>query len=439
MSDPSAPVMQDRGSTRIDGILRLADRASRLRPLPEVLAALLTECTQLVPAEVASFYLRQREAGRDELLMLANVGFPADAVEAVRLEVGEGIVGHVARTMRPVSVELATQHAAFKAVPGLGEEDFPIFLAVPLLVGHRAEGVLVVQRRTDAFDEGDVALVAALTMAFGLAIERARARRTEDDASASHHPARLEGRPVAPGAELGRIETLPTFEGLAALERRRSSRELVDEGTERLRRVRTALEELRAAFTKVRKRVEPALTPAERGALASLALLEADGRLLEAIEREVPAQNLALALRRVARDYAQAAIRTGDDARLAERSDEVEELCRLVAARAIGVRCPGSQAVLVLPERLSALVTLAAVAQKTSAIAVCDAIAEDSLGAALARAAGLPVVADVGGLYAWAREGDVLLVDGDDGTVRVSPSATQIARFRQRERGRREG
>lgn len=431
--------MQDRGSVRVDGILRLADRASRLRPLPEVLAALLTECTQLVPAEVASFYLRERAGGRDELHMIANVGFPADAIEAVRLEVGEGIVGHVARTMRPVSVELAEQHAAFKAFPQLGEEAFPIFLAVPLLVGHRAEGVLVVQRRAGAFDEEDVALVAALTMAFGLAIERARARRTEDDASTDHHPARLEGKPVSPGAELGRIETLPTFEGLAALERKRVITTGAGDGKERHRRVLAALEELTASFAKVRKRLEPVLAPPHRAALEILALLETDGRLLEAIGREVPSQNLALALRRVARDYAQAAIRTGDDAQMAERSDEVEELCRLVAARATGVRCPSSQAVLVLPERLSVVVTLAAVAQKTAAIAICDAIAEGSLGAAVARAAGMPVVADVGGLYAWAREGDVLLVDGDDGTVRVGPSATQIARFRQRERSRREG
>lgn len=434
--------MQDRGSARIDGILRLAERASRLRPLPEVLGTLLTECTALVPAEIASLYLRERGEGRtDELHMIANVGFPSEAIDRVRLRVGEGVVGHVAKTQRPVSLVLAKEHASFKAFPELGEDRFPIFLAVPLLIGARAEGVLVVQRQSGAFDEDDVALVAAITISFALAIERARTRRSEDDASDSSHPARLEGVGLAGGAELGRIETLPTFEGLAALERKRSG-ELADatsahaiEG--RKNRVKAAFEELERDLARARKKIEPSIEARFLPALANLALLETDGRLVEAIEREVPKQNLALGLRRVARDYVQAALRAqpgADQGMLAERSDEVEELCRLIAARAIGVRCPSGQAVLVLPERLSLVVTLAAVAQRTAAIAICEAVSRESLGAAVARAAGIPVVADVGGLYAWAREGDVLLVDGDAGTVRVSPSASQIARFRQREK-----
>lgn len=446
MSEPRY-AMQDRGNARIDAILRLAERASRLRPLPEVLGALLTECTQLVPAEVASFYLRERgERRTDELRMVANVGFPAEAIERVRLKVGEGVVGHVAQRLRPVSLELANSHAAFKSFPELGEERFPIFLAVPLLVGARAEGVLVVQRAEGAFDEDDVSLVAALTTSFALAIERARARRTEDEASDASHPARLEGVGLSSGAELGRIETLPTFEGLAALERQRTG-ERADASdaaaaADRSGRVLAALDELRRDLSKSRRKLEGALDARYLPALANVALLENDQRLIEAIEREVPKHNLALGLRRVARDYAQAAVRNeSGEARevMAERSDEVEELCRLVAARAIGVRCPSGQAVLVLPERLSVVVTLAAIAQKTAAVAVCDAVSHEALGAGVARAAGLPVVADVGGLYAWAREGDILLVDGDTGVVRVSPSASQIARFRQRERESRNG
>lgn len=445
MSELEPYAMQDRGSARIDAILRLAERASRLRPLPEVLSALLTECTHLVPAPIASLYLRERgEARSDELHMIANVGFPTEVVDRIRLKVGEGVVGHVAKVLRPVSLELAATHASFKAFPELGEERFPIFLAVPLLVGARAEGVLVVQRSADAFDENDVALVAALTTSFALAIERARARRTEDDGPDAHHPARLEGIGLVAGAELGRIETLPTFEGLAALERKQRGEAADATGPEaaadRSARVRTALEELFRDLTRVRRKLEPDIDPRHLGALSSLALLESDQRLLEAIEREVPKQNLALGMRRVARDYAQAALRahTGaDQGMLSERSDEVEELCRLIAARAIGTRCPTGQAVLVLPERLSVVVALLAVAQRTAAVAVCAAVSPEALGAVVARAAKLPVVADVGGLYAWAREGDVLLVDGDQGTVRVSPSATQIARFRQRERAER--
>ena len=49
----------------------------------------------------------------------------------------------------------------------------------------------------------------------------------------------------------------------------------------------------------------------------------------------------------------------------------------------------------------------------------------------VARAAKLPVVSEVGGLFAWARVGDRVLVDADAGEVRVNPSAATIARFRR--------
>ena len=55
---------------------------------------------------------------------------------------------------------------------------------------------------------------------------------------------------------------------------------------------------------------------------------------------------------------------------------------------------------------------------------------EDSLSVAIARAAGIPVLADVPGLFAWVRPDDTLLVDCSAGILRVNPPATTIARYR---------
>ena len=69
------------------------------------------------------------------------------AIGQVRLRVGEGITGEAVEYMRPVSTDTAEQHAAYKHFAELGEERFPVFLAVPIRGKSGPLGALVVQRQ----------------------------------------------------------------------------------------------------------------------------------------------------------------------------------------------------------------------------------------------------------------------------------------------------
>ena len=307
-----------------------------------------------------------------------------------------------------------------------------------MLVGHRAEGVVVLQRRAKAFDDSDTVLAAALTMVFAYALERASSSRREVAASEEPRTARLEGAALSKGRAMGRVETLPTFEGLAAVERSREG-DPADESTpELVQRRRARIEEAFSLLTKdlerIRKRFEG--DASMRVELETLALLESDGVFRETLLDEVPTQNVALGLRKMARDYAQVPYkrRQGEsqtaDKWLTLRSTEVEEFCLLLASRLVGERIPANGSVLLVPDRLTAIMAQAAVAQRVAAIAICHSADASELGVRIAQAAGIPVVADVGGLFAWARRGDIVLVDGDGGVVRVHPSAAQLAEFR---------
>jgi phosphotransferase system enzyme I (PtsP) len=398
--------------------------------------------------EIVSIYLREKGDGGEALRMAGNIGFPAGAISKVRLAIGEGIVGHVAENLRPVSLELAPTDPHYVAFPELGEERYPIFLAVPLLVGRRAEGVMVLQRAFDRFSSDEVVLATALAISFVYALERARVRRSEIAPSKESRRVRLEGTKLSSGTELGRVETLPTFEGLAALWRARDAKEReqktsagsgqddAESALLRAREVRNAFETLVRDLTRARKRVAPKLSESHRRALDSLALLETDSRFIEALAEEAARSgDVPLALRKVAREYAQAPYRgaMADSVQgwLADRSEEVEELCLLLAARATGERVPRGGSALLVPERLSAVVALAAVAHKSAAIAVGNQVDRDALGPAVVRAAAIPALSGVGGLFAWARAGDIVLVDAEEGVVRVNPSANTIARFRK--------
>src|SRR4030095_1151998 len=97
-------------------------------------------------AEVCSLYMR-RASGDMELF--ATEGLDATAVHVTRMKPGEGLVGETMRVARPLNLADAPNHPAFSYRPETGEDPYHAFLAVPLLRGGRAIGVLVVQNRTE--------------------------------------------------------------------------------------------------------------------------------------------------------------------------------------------------------------------------------------------------------------------------------------------------
>jgi phosphotransferase system, enzyme I, PtsP len=422
--------VHDKGHPRLDSVLRLVDAASQARPFAELLATLCAELAQVMQVEVVSIYVREHDpdADADALVMRGNIGFPSSAIGNVRLGVGEGITGFVAECMRPVSCAVGQAEDHWKPVAGLGEERFPAFLAIPLLMSGSCVGVLVFQRReAHAFDGPDLLLAAALTAPVAFAIERSRARR--DAASATAAPpgsrsARLHGHGVAPGDALGRVETLPPL----------SAEPNTALGGERVLSASVAFDQISRELSRGYARVQPSLDADARRRMAVLALLFDDQRLRELAMEECNNVGLVPGLRRVAREYARAPYRAGVSPAeggdwMAERAAEVEDLCLLIAAHARGVRAPSAGGVLIV-ERLTGCLALAGVARHASGFAIAGRVEDGALGAAVLAAAGVPAVSEVAELFVWARPGDRVLIDGGNGIVRINPPASAEARLR---------
>jgi len=135
-----------RGSRGVDGILRLIELAAHDGPIETMLTAMCDELAAIVGVDIASVYVRDE----DRLVMRGNHGFAPTAL-GTTLHVGEGITGLVAECMRPVSAAHAAAETAYKPVPGLGEDRFPVFVGVPLIGAGSVIGVLVLQRRAKPF------------------------------------------------------------------------------------------------------------------------------------------------------------------------------------------------------------------------------------------------------------------------------------------------
>jgi phosphotransferase system enzyme I (PtsP) len=382
-----------RGDRGVDGILRLIELAGHDGPLERMLSAMCDEIVAIAGVDIASIYVRED----DRLTMRGNHGFPESAIGVTALLVGEGITGLVAECMRPISAAHAATELAYKHVPGLGEEKYPVFVGVPMIGGGSAIGVLVLQRKGKPFTTGEVTLATALGAPVTLAIERRRA--------AALRSARLAGSPQVNGTVLGRAAVVPTTTALASDD--------VEIDPKR------ALARLRDDLGRAIHRLAGAGDPATGAALDRFALTLCDARLLERLEACTGESNL----KAIARDYARAPYRLGTVAEAAEHVGEIEELCVLLGeSRALKA---GS---VWIADRIGAFVAIAAVARGASALVASDVVTPPAI--AIARAARMPGISDVAGLFGWARPGDLLAVDGETGVVLVHPAPNDIERLR---------
>jgi len=133
---------------RAEQQVRLVQRISRFMVremnLQEVLNGIVGLVTEFMECDSCFVYL----IDSDELVLCAsNNPHPRD-LGGVRLKVGEGLTGWVARERRLLSISKgANQDPRFKFFQDLPEDSFEAFLSAPLIARKRVVGVINVQHR----------------------------------------------------------------------------------------------------------------------------------------------------------------------------------------------------------------------------------------------------------------------------------------------------
>jgi signal transduction protein with GAF and PtsI domain len=91
----------------------------------------------------------------DELVLCASNNRRPDTIGKVRLKLGEGLTGWVARERRLLSISReAYTDPRFKLFTDLPEDTFEAFLSAPVIVRNRVAGVINVQHRQPHFHTG---------------------------------------------------------------------------------------------------------------------------------------------------------------------------------------------------------------------------------------------------------------------------------------------
>jgi signal transduction protein with GAF and PtsI domain len=135
--------------------LRLLQKISRLMAreiqLDEALKNIVSLVVEFMQCDACLLYLLQ---GQELVLCSSNNPRP-DTIGRVKLKLGEGLTGWVARERRLLSVSReAYLDPRFKLFTDLPEDTYDAFLSSPVLLGNRVVGVINVQHRDPHFHTG---------------------------------------------------------------------------------------------------------------------------------------------------------------------------------------------------------------------------------------------------------------------------------------------
>ena len=426
---------------RVDAVVAFVKLAAKSIPITTFLDEAPRGIARALRADICSLYVLE---GEETLVMRGNVGFKKDALGEVRLLVGEGITGQAVQSGQAIRVDHATTHAAYKHVTGLGEEDFPIFLVAPIFGKVGPIGAITVQRGKRPFSDADAELLVAFGASIAAGIKYAASKDSAQEGEPSEKRATrragggtrrvtLPGRPIVAGRALGAI---------AALRRpaqRASERLSLDPKGD------SAIEKrvLKAAFETAAKSIVALRARAEKLALVKDALfLDTYGVILEdmrfrerAFELIDGGAPIASALSQVAREVTRAAASLTKDAFIDERAQDIEDLCdALTMLAATDKRAELPSKSILIGDNLAVFDLLISARAQPVAVILSER-AKGNRTRTLLRLLGAPSIIEVRGLFGWANDGDIALIDADHGLVTINPSKREIAHVREFRKG----
>ncbi|TEU22368.1 MAG: GAF domain-containing protein, partial [Anaerolineales bacterium] len=142
--------------------------------LEQVLTTVMQEATDVLKVEAASVLLLDDKD--KELVLQTVVGARAEKVKGLRLPLGQGIAGWVAREGQPLLVPDVREDPRFySGIDGATGFVTRSVLAVPLKVKGKVIGVIEAVNKTEGdFSQPDVELLSSMTQSAAIAIENAR-------------------------------------------------------------------------------------------------------------------------------------------------------------------------------------------------------------------------------------------------------------------------
>jgi len=410
-----------------DVMARKGDAQERLDRLVEIIAANLK-------AEVCSIYLR-RAGGALELC--ATEGLKREAVHKTRLGAGEGLVGWVAQTARPLSTISAPEHPAFAYRPETGEDPYQTFLGVPILRGGRMLGVLVVQSAEKrGYREDEIESLQTIAMVLAEVIASGELMEPVNLEGIELRPSRfetLQGRAFAGGLAIGKAVVYKPHVNTMRL--------IADDPEAEEQRLRLALGQLQGDLDRWAERDARVGAGLTREVLDAYRMFARDpawtGKLFDAIQSGLTAE---AAVER-ARNEQRARLTQSRDAFFSERLHDLEDIANRLLRYLSGedLRSDMPEDAILIARHIGPGDLLEFGPGGLKGVALEEGSASGH-AAIVARALGIPLVGRLDEALDRAEDGDVAVLDGESGALHLRPSEEVLESYRARVemRGRRQ-
>lgn len=424
MSDNPQGGTRDPGG--IAGLLRtMHDALAVAQTAQDRLDKLTHVIARHVGSDVCSIYLRLPS---DELELYSTEGLNREAVHKTRLNWGEGLVGVVAETKRPLVTSDAPLHPNFAYRPETGEDPLHSFLGVPLLRSGKSLGVLVLQnlvsRRYTDEEVGAAQAVATLLAEIAASGELFDPRTTAEVGAMLHRPERVAATGVVPGVAFGRA----AFHEAPTPKHKVFSKNAAEEAA----RLDAGLAGLQASVDEML--ADTALGEAPREVLETYRLFAYDRGWKERMRAAALSGLTAEAAVEQVQSENRSRMTQVKDPYLRERMHDLDDLSNrllrhLTGQSAVFVDLP-DEAILIA-RALGPAELLEYDRTKLKGLILGEA-SETSHVAIVARALGVPLVAGFDNVNSLAEPGDDIIIDGEIGDVHIRPTPEVSASFREK-------
>ena len=387
--------------------------------------------------EVIAFEMRAtscscfvRRAG--EVLELFASSGHKDAVNNVRISLGEGVVGNIGARAESLALENAQNHPDF--IKNIEEftDSYLGFCGTPIWRAGKVIGVLVIQQdRARKYSDEEIEILETMAMVVSEIVAMGELFNVAELAGGSDselEPVKLEGLAIGPGLAIGNAVLHKRFVKITNL--------ISEDPKEELRRLRNAMSSMYADLDEMFEEMRQKGDPDNVDILESYQLFARDRGWLNRI-REAITQGL-VAESAVQRVYEDTKIRMSQiaDPYIRERIADLEDLTNrllyhLSDKTVVKSKVEQPDNMVVVAKNLGASELLSYNNKKLKALVLEEGTATGHT-ALIAQALGIPVIGQCQDILDKITAGDELVVDGDNGLLFVRPPDDVIVDYKKR-------
>lgn len=412
----------------LDQLRRIIQEISSADHIERALNIVVQRVCETLNTDSASVYLTDSKGLN--YILVASKGFQPN-IANISVATEQGLVGLVGRREEPISCENAQDHPLYHCIPGIGEESYHAFLGVPIIHQRQLLGVLVVQNKTARrYSESEETFLITLSAQTAGVIAHAEATGAICELKGVYdltEDSSLSGQPGASGVAIGTAVVVYPLANLEAVPYKE-----ITNINEEIKLFNEALSLTRLELEQLEERLSH-LPDEERSLFDAYLKILDKASLGQEVEEKIREGEWAQsALRAVIRSHVRQ-FEAMEDVYLRERAADLRDLGNRVLAHLQAKKIHKlsyPRKTILVGDEVTAT-RLAEVPRDRLVGLVCLSGSSNAHVAIMARSLGIPAVMGAKGLPLMQLDGRSLIVDGYNGRVHISPSASLKSEYKR--------